>query len=348
MYHHYTRREPVGVVAAIVPWNFPLAGAAWKVAPALACGNTVILKPSEETPLTALRLGQLAEEAGFPPGVLNILPGDGETTGAALVRDPRVNKITFTGSTATGQFIVKAAADNLTRVTLELGGKSPHVIFADADLDAAIEYAAAGIYWDSGEVYSAGSRLFVEAPVIEQVLEGLEKQATGMPIGHGLESDTELGPLISKNHLARVTSYVESGRSEGATVAFGGEPLERDGFFYPPTVLTQTKPGMKVTDEEIFGPVVNVMPFSEVDEAISFANGTTYGLAAGVWTRDIGKANAFAASVEAGIVWVNCFGVDDPVMPWGGFKKSGWGRENGRDIVAEFTETKAVCIQVGG
>jgi phenylacetaldehyde dehydrogenase len=347
-YHNYTRREPVGVVAAIVPWNFPLAGAAWKVAPALACGNTVILKPSEETPLTALKLGRLAEEAGFPPGVLNIVPGSGDIAGAALVRDPRVNKISFTGSTATGQEIVKAAADNLTRVALELGGKSPHVIFADADLDAAIEGAAAGIYWDSGEVCSAGSRIYVEAPLLDQVIAGLEQQARAMPIGHGLDPRTEIGPLISKRHLERVASYVDNGRAEGAVVAFGGEPLDRDGFFYSPTVLTQTTPDMKVTKEEIFGPVVNVVPFGDVDEAVGVANDTMYGLAAGVWTRDIAKAHAFAASVHAGIVWVNCFGVDDPAMPWGGFKKSGWGRENGHEVVAEYTETKAVCMYVGG
>ena len=284
--------------------------------------------------------------AGFPAGVLNVIPGDGETAGAALVRDPRVNKISFTGSTEVGQLIVKAAADNLTRVSLELGGKSPHVICADSHLDAAIEAATFGIYYDSGQVCSAGSRLYVEEPALEQVLEGLEQGAKAMSVGHGLEPDTELGPLISKRHLERVISYVESGRADGAEVAFGGEQLDRDGFFYAPTALTGTTRGMKVNDEEIFGPVVNVVSFTGIDEAVAVANDTSYGLAAGIWTRDIEKAHHFIASVDAGVVWVNCFGVDDSAMPWGGFKKSGWGRDNGPDTIAEYTETKAVCIQV--
>lgn len=347
LFHAYTRREAIGVVAAIVPWNFPLANAAWKIAPALACGNTVVLKTSEETPMATLRAAELMQEAGLPDGVLNVITGDGKTTGAALVRHPGVNKITFTGSTATGQEIAKVAADNLTRVSLELGGKSPNVIFADADLEAAIAGAAAGIYWDSGEVCSAGSRLLVESSVLDRVVNGLQKQAEAMPIGHGLEPDTAIGPLISARHLARVAGYVDSGRSEGVEVAYGGEVLDRDGFFYRPTALLNASHDAKVMREEIFGPVVSIVPFNDLSEAIAVANDTAYGLAAAIWTTDLAKAHQFTEAVEAGIVWVNTYGVVDPALPWGGFKRSGWGRENGEFALQEFTEGKAVCMQVG-
>src|SRR4051812_6387617 len=346
LFHSYTRREPVGVVGAIVPWNFPLANAAWKIAPALACGNTVVVKPSEQTPLTTLRAAELMEEAGLPAGVLNVVTGDGKTTGAALARHPGVNKLTFTGSTATGREIARAAAENMTRVSLELGGKSPNVIFADADLEAAVAGAAAGAFWDSGEVCSAGSRVYVEASALDQVLDGLRQQAEAMPIGHGLEPDTAIGPLISAGHLARVSGYVDSGRADGIEIAFGGEAVEGDGFFYRPTALVGAPPDAKVMREEIFGPVVNVVPFNDMSDVIRAANDTVYGLAAGVWTRDLAKAHEFTENVEAGVVWVNAYGVVDPTMPWGGFKKSGWGRENGEQALHEFTEAKAVCMQV--
>ncbi|WP_203457399.1 aldehyde dehydrogenase family protein [Mycolicibacterium sp. CBMA 361] len=295
LFHSYIRLEPIGVVGAIIPWNFPLAGAAAKIAPALACGNTLVVKPSEQTPLTMLRFGELLEEAGIPPGVVNIVTGDG-STGAALTRHPGVNKITFTGSTATGQAIAKIAADNMTRVSLELGGKSPNVIFADADIDAAIAGAAAAIYWDSGEVCSAGSRLYVERTVLDRVLEGLRKTVDAMPSGHGLE---------------------------GAA------------------------PDSAILTEEIFGPVVGVVPFDDTDQVINASNDSAYGLAAGVWTRDIAKAHYFADRVEAGVVWVNTYGIVDPAMPWGGFKKSGWGRENSEQVIHEYTEPKGVVVFTG-
>ncbi|MUL49902.1 aldehyde dehydrogenase family protein [Mycobacterium sp. CBMA293] len=346
LFHSYIRLEPIGVVGAIIPWNFPLAGAAAKIAPALACGNTLVVKPSEQTPLTMLRFGELLEEAGIPPGVVNIVTGDG-STGAALTRHPGVNKITFTGSTATGQAIAKIAADNMTRVSLELGGKSPNVIFADADIDAAIAGAAAAIYWDSGEVCSAGSRLYVERTVLDRVLEGLRKTVDAMPIGHGLEANTAIGPLISHDHLQKVAGYVDHGRSEGIEVAFGGEVVDRAGHFYRPTALLGAAPDSAILTEEIFGPVVGVVPFDDTDQVINASNDSAYGLAAGVWTRDIAKAHYFADRVEAGVVWVNTYGIVDPAMPWGGFKKSGWGRENSEQVIHEYTEPKGVVVFTG-
>ncbi|MGD6741800.1 aldehyde dehydrogenase family protein [Streptomyces sp. BH106] len=346
VFHSYTRLEPLGVIGAITPWNFPLANASWKIAPALACGNTVVLKPSEETPLTTIRAAELMLQAGLPAGVVNVVTGDG-STGQALVRHPGVNKITFTGSTSTGQEIARVAAENMTRVSLELGGKSPNVIFADADIEAAILGAVGGGFWDSGEVCSSGSRLYVERPALDRVLEGLRKATEAMPIGHGLEPDTAIGPLISARHLDRVSGYVEEARGEGVEVAFGGERLDREGHFYRPTALLGASPDSKVINEEIFGPVLTVVPFDDATEVIDAANATSYGLAAGVWTSDIAKAHHFSENVEAGVVWVNSYGVVDPTMPWGGLKKSGWGRENGEQALHEFTEAKAVCMQVG-
>jgi acyl-CoA reductase-like NAD-dependent aldehyde dehydrogenase len=345
-FHSYTRLEPLGVIGAIIPWNFPLANAAWKIAPALACGNVVVVKPSEETPLSTLRAAELFIEAGLPRGVVSVVTGDG-STGKALVGHPGVNKITFTGSTVTGQNIARAAAENLTRVSLELGGKNPNVVFADADIDAAILGAATGGLWDSGEVCSAGSRLYVERPVLERVLEGLRATAESMPIGHGLESDSTIGPLISQKHRERVSGFVEQARGTGVEVAFGGEAVDRDGFFYKPTVLLGATPDSRVINEEIFGPVLTVVPFDGVDEAVAVANASEYGLAAGVWTSDLAKAHFFTDNVEAGIVWVNTYGVVDPALPWGGLKKSGWGRENGDQALHEFTEPKAVIMNVG-
>jgi phenylacetaldehyde dehydrogenase len=354
-FHAYTPLEPVGVVAAIVPWNFPLAGAAWKIALALACGNTVVVKPSEQTPLSTLRAAELIQEAGVPDGVLNVVTGDGQTTGAALASHPGINKLTFTGSTVTGLEIARAAADNMTRISLELGGKSPNVIFADADLDAAIAGAAAGASWDSGEVCSAGSRLYVESFALDHVVEGLRTEAEAMPIGHGLEPDTAIGPLISPQHLERVAGYVNGGRGDGVEVAFGGEIVPRDGYFYRPTALLGASAETKIMREEIFGPVVSVVPgpvvsvvpFDDMSAVVAAANDSPYGLAAAVWTSDIRKVHEFTENVQAGVVWVNSYGVVDPTMPWGGFKKSGWGRENGMQVLHEFTETKAVCVQVG-
>lgn len=345
VFHTYTTREPLGVIGAIIPWNFPLANAAWKIAPALAAGNTVVVKPSEETPLTTLRAAELMVEAGVPAGVVNVVTGDG-STGRALVRHAGVDKITFTGSTATGQQIVRESADQMTRLSLELGGKSPNVVFADADLDAAILGAVGGSFWDSGEVCSAGSRLYVERPVVEQFLAGLQRTVEAMPIEHGLHPDAAIGPLISAKHLERVAGYVDIGRGEGAEVAFGGQIVERDGNFYQPTVLLGAAPESRVINEEIFGPVVTVVPFDDMDEVLAAANSSSYGLAAGVWTRDMAKAHHFTDNVQSGIVWVNTYGLVDPAMPWGGFKKSGWGRENGEEALAEFTETKAVYMNV--
>jgi acyl-CoA reductase-like NAD-dependent aldehyde dehydrogenase len=344
-YHSFIRLEPVGVVAAIIPWNFPLAGAAAKIAPALACGNTVVAKPSEETPLTLLRLAGLLEQAGLPAGALNVVTGDG-STGQALVRHPGVNKITFTGSTAVGQEIARVASENMTRVSLELGGKSPNIVFADADLDAATVGAAAGAFWDSGEVCSAGSRLYVERPALDRVLEGLKRTVESMPLGHGLEPDTAIGPLISAKHLARVSGYVKESLKEGIEVAFGGEIVGRSGYFYRPTVLLGATPEAKVVNEEIFGPVLVVVPFDDPDEVVAAANASQYGLAAGVWTSDMVKAHYITENVEAGIVWVNAYGVVDPALPWGGLKKSGWGREGSDHVMYEFTEAKSVCMQV--
>jgi len=306
----------------------------------------VVVKPSEETPLTILRAAELMQEAGLPRGVVNVVTGDG-STGRALVRHPGINKITFTGSTVTGQEIARVAAENMTRLALELGGKSPNVVFDDADIDAAVLGAAAGSFWDSGEVCSAGSRLYVQNSVFDQVVEGLRTTAESMTIGHGLEPGTVIGPLISGRHLSRVSGYVDEGRKDGIEVAFGGEALDRKGNFYRPTALLGATHQSRVLQEEIFGPVVTVVPFDEADEVIAAANGTSYGLAAAIWTSDIAKAHHFADNVEAGIVWVNSYGVVDPALPWGGFKKSGWGRENGAQALHEFTEPKAVVMQVG-
>jgi phenylacetaldehyde dehydrogenase len=344
-FHSFTRLQPLGVIGAITPWNFPLANTAWKIAPALACGNTVVVKPSEETPLTTLRLAQLMVDAGLPRGVVNIVTGDG-STGRALVNHPGVDKITFTGSTATGQHIAKVASDKMTRVALELGGKSPNVVFADADVDAAIAGASAASFWDSGEVCSAGTRMYVERSIMERVVDGFRSTVEAMPIGHGLDPETLIGPLISRKHRNKVAGYVDGAREEGLEIAFGGESLEGDGNFYRPTAILGAKSDSRVLREEIFGPVVTIVPFDEMNEVLTAANDSDYGLAAGVWTSDMTKAHHFAENVEAGMVWVNCYGVVDPTLPWGGFKKSGWGRENGEYALQEFTEPKGVCMKL--
>jgi phenylacetaldehyde dehydrogenase len=345
-WHAYSLREPVGVVGQIIPWNFPLLMAAWKLGPALACGCTVVLKPAEQTPLTALRLGELILEAGVPEGVLNIVTGYGETAGAALAAHDDVDKVAFTGSTEVGKMIVQAAAGNLKKVTLELGGKSPNVVYADADMETAIPGAANAIFFNHGQCCSAGSRLFVEKGSYDQVLEGVAEHAGKLKVGSGLDPDTDMGPLVSKEQHDRVTGFLDSGREEGAKAVAGGHAIEGSGYFVEPTVLSETDPSMRVQSEEIFGPVVTVTPFDDVSQVPTVGNETNFGLAAGIWTNDLSKAHRTAKQLRAGTVWINCYNVFDAALPFGGYKESGWGREMGAEALENYTETKAVCIQL--
>ncbi len=344
-FHAYTLREPVGVVGQIIPWNFPLLMAAWKLAPALACGCTVILKPAEQTSLTALRLGELIQEAGLPDGVLNIVTGFGDA-GAALTSHDEVDKVAFTGSTEVGKLIVNAASGNLKKLTLELGGKSPNVIMKDADLSTAIPGAANAIFFNHGQCCCAGSRLYVEQEVFDEVCSGIAEEAKKIKIGDGFDKDTHMGPLVSKEQFERVSGFLDRGREAGANAVCGGEALKGEGFFVKPTVLTNTSEDMEVVREEIFGPVVAAMPFSDKEELINRANNTAYGLAAGVWTADIKEGHRVAKAIRAGTVWVNCYNVFDSALPFGGYKQSGWGREMGHEVLENYLETKAVCMAI--
>ena len=345
----YTLREPIGVVAAIVPWNFPLLLAAWKVAPALACGNTVILKPASQTPLTALALGEIAVDAGLPPGVLNVITGPGSRVGQALVEHPGIDKIAFTGDTSTGKAIMRSAADTLKRITLELGGKSPNIVLADADVEAAIRGATVGIFYGKGEVCAAGSRLLVDRSIKNEFIDKLAARARKMVPGDPLDPKTRFGAIASKKQLETVLRYIEAGRKEGASLVAGGERTDigtGKGYFVQPTVFTDVRPEMTIAREEIFGPVLAAIDFADVDEAIAKANDSQYGLAAGVWTRDIKKAHYVARKLQAGTVWVNTYNVYDTAAPFGGYKQSGFGREMSAHALEHYTQVKSVWVDL--
>lgn len=342
----YTLREPVGVVGQIIPWNFPLLMAAWKLGPALAVGCTVVMKPAEQTPLSALRLGELFLEAGFPEGVVNIVPGYGETAGAALAAHPDVDKVAFTGSTEVGKLIVKAATGNLKKVTLELGGKSPSVVLPDADLETSIPGVANAIFFNHGQCCCAGSRLYVEKSIFDKVVAGVGAQAKQIKMGPGLDPSTQMGPLVSEEQQRRVLGYLESGLAEGAEAVVGGKRLGDKGYFVQPTVLVKTNSTMKVIQEEIFGPVVCAEPFTNVEDVIAKANDNIYGLASAVWTKDLSMGHRIAAQLRAGTVWINCHNIFDASLPFGGYKQSGWGREMGREALDLYTEVKSVCAKL--
>src|ERR1700678_789718 len=347
-FHSYTLREPIGVVGQIIPWNFPLLMAAWKLGPALTTGNCVVLKPAEQTPLTALRLAELIAEAGIPNGVVNIVTGFGETAGAALTAHEDVDKVAFTGSTEVGKIIVRAAAGNLKRVSLELGGKSPAIVFTDADLELAIAGTASAIFYNQGQCCTAGSRLFAHKSIFEKIVEGVTKEAGKLKIGHGLDPTVNLGPLVSKEQHNRVTGFLDSGRKEGAEVVTGGKAKGNQGYFVEPTVLARTDRNMKVVREEIFGPVVCVQSFddADLDAVAKFANDTEYGLSSSVWKQNLKAAHMMARKIRSGTVCINTHNYGDPAWPFGGYKQSGWGREMGKEVMEHYTETKAVAARL--
>jgi aldehyde dehydrogenase (NAD+) len=346
-YFCYTRHEPVGVVGQIIPWNFPLLMQAWKWGPALATGCTIVLKPAEQTPLSALRVTELAQEAGFPDGVINVIPGYGPTAGAAISGHMDVDKVAFTGEYLTGQVVMEAAAkSNLKRVSLELGGKSPNVVFADADLDAAVEGAYFGLFFNQGQCCCAGSRLFVEEKVHDQLVEKLVKKAKSQRVGDPFDADTTQGPQVSQEQFDRVMKYIDAGRKEGAKLLTGGQRSGQQGYFIEPTIFDDVKDDMKIAREEIFGPVMNILKFKDLNEVIARGNRTFYGLAAAVWTRDIAKAHRLANGLRAGTVWINCYDVFDAAAPFGGFKMSGQGRELGEYALELYTEVKTVYVNL--
>jgi betaine-aldehyde dehydrogenase len=350
---NYTLREPVGVCGQIIPWNFPLLMAAWKLAPALAAGNTVVLKPAEQTPVTAMEFAKLVQEAGFPEGVVNVVPGYGETAGAALASHKGIDKIAFTGSTEIGKVIAKAAADNLTKVSLELGGKAPNIIFADADLDQAVNGAMMGIFFNQGQVCCAGSRIFVEEKIREEFLGRFKEKADRIKVGDPMDKATLMGPQVSEEQLSKIKSYVGIAREEGATVFAGGEspqldPQFQNGYFFQPTIFSDVNNSMRVAQEEIFGPVTSVISFDNDEELIRQANETIYGLSAGIWTRDITRAHRFAKAVKAGVVWINTYNMFNAASPFGGYKQSGYGREMGKHALEMYTQVKSVWVDLSG